>query len=173
MLRRRALVEAIEVDGARVTGVRYSAATPRHATDIQAGRRAREDRLTRGRRGGGRRPLARARPASSPRPCGARPRSPAWRGSEASPIVSVELWLDRVVVDTCSMVGLRDCEVEWVFDKGRLFGRAGAPQHLAFIVSAAYRSSPKPNAELLRRGRRPRCAATSRRWPERRSRAPW
>ena len=46
------------------------------------------------------------------------------------------------------MAGLRDCEVEWVFDKGRLYGRAGAPQHLAFIISAAYRSAPRPNAEL-------------------------
>jgi zeta-carotene desaturase len=65
-----------------------------------------------------------------------------------SPIVSVDLWLDRVVVDRL-MLGLRDSEMEWVFDKGRLHGRAGAPQHLAFIVSAAYRSAPKTNAELV------------------------
>jgi uncharacterized protein with NAD-binding domain and iron-sulfur cluster len=65
-----------------------------------------------------------------------------------SPIVSVDLWLDRVVVDRL-MLGLRDCEMEWVFDKGRLHGRAGAPQHLSFIVSAAYRSAPKANAELV------------------------
>jgi hypothetical protein len=64
-----------------------------------------------------------------------------------SPIVSIELWLDRVVVDRV-MVGLRETEVEWVFDKGRLYGRAGAPQHLAFIVSAAVRAAPRPNAEL-------------------------
>jgi zeta-carotene desaturase len=65
-----------------------------------------------------------------------------------APIVSVEIWLDRVVVDR-AMLGLRDSELEWVFDKGRIFGRAGAPQHLAFIVSAAYRSAPKTNAELV------------------------
>jgi zeta-carotene desaturase len=65
-----------------------------------------------------------------------------------SPIVSVDLWLDRVVVDRV-MLGLRDAEMEWVFDKGRLHGREGAPQHLAFIVSAAYRSAPKTNAELV------------------------
>jgi uncharacterized protein with NAD-binding domain and iron-sulfur cluster len=58
------------------------------------------------------------------------------------------MWLDRVVVDR-AMVGLRDSEVEWVFDKGRLHGRDGPPQHLAFIVSAAYRSAPRPNAELV------------------------
>jgi len=67
---------------------------------------------------------------------------------EGSPIVSVEIWLDRVVVDRV-MLGLRGCEVEWLFDKGRLYGREGAPQHLAFIVSAAYRSALKTNAELV------------------------
>ena len=65
-----------------------------------------------------------------------------------SPIVSVDLWLDRVVVER-AMLGLRDTEMEWVFDKGRLSGRQGAPQHLAFIVSAAYRTAPKTNAELV------------------------
>ena len=65
-----------------------------------------------------------------------------------SPIVSVDLWLDRVIVKH-SMLGLRDAEMEWVFDKGRLHGRDGAPQHLAFIVSAAYRSAPKTSAELV------------------------
>jgi zeta-carotene desaturase len=65
-----------------------------------------------------------------------------------APIVSVDLWVDRVVVDRL-MLGLRDSEVEWVFDKGRLCGREGAPQHLSFIVSAAYRSAPKANAEMV------------------------
>jgi len=66
----------------------------------------------------------------------------------SSPIVSVEMWLDRVVVER-PMVGLRGCEVEWVFDKGRLHGRSGPPQHLAFIVSAAYRTAPLRNAEII------------------------
>ena len=46
------------------------------------------------------------------------------------------------------MVGLRGEEMDWVFDKGRLFGREEAPQHLSFIVSAAQRSAPRRNAEL-------------------------
>jgi uncharacterized protein with NAD-binding domain and iron-sulfur cluster len=58
------------------------------------------------------------------------------------------MWLDRAVVDR-PMLGLRGCEMEWVFDKGRLHGREGTPQHLAFIVSAAYRSTGKTNAELV------------------------
>jgi squalene-associated FAD-dependent desaturase len=65
-----------------------------------------------------------------------------------SPIVSVEMWLDRVVVDR-PMAGLRDSEMEWVFDKGSIYGRQGAPQHLAFIVSAARRSAERSNQELL------------------------
>ena len=90
----------------------------------------------------------------------------------SSPIVSVEMWLDRVVVER-PMVGLREGEVEWVFDKGRLYGRAGAPQHLAFIVSAAYRSAPRPNAELVAAAE----AALRRYFPAMaeatRARAPW
>ena len=81
----------------------------------------------------------------------------------SSPIVSVEMWLDRVVVDR-PMLGLRDSEMEWVFDKGRLYGREGAPQHLAFIVSAAYRSASKTQRRARRRGRGRARAATSRRW---------
>jgi squalene-associated FAD-dependent desaturase len=67
---------------------------------------------------------------------------------EKSPIVSVELWTDRVVVER-TMVGLRDSQLEWVFDKGRLHGRSGPPQHLSFIVSAAYRSAERPKRELV------------------------
>jgi squalene-associated FAD-dependent desaturase len=78
----------------------------------------------------------------------ARPAFEALERFAGSPIVAVDLWLDRVVVDRL-MLGLRDAEMEWVFDKGRLHGREGAPQHLAFIVSAAYRSAPKTNAELV------------------------
>lgn len=66
---------------------------------------------------------------------------------QSSPIVSVELWLDRIVLDR-TLLGLRDSEVEWVFDKGRLHGRPGPPQQLAFIISAARRSLPRRNAEL-------------------------
>jgi squalene-associated FAD-dependent desaturase len=76
---------------------------------------------------------------------------PPWSGLPrlgSSPIVSVEMWLDRMVVDK-EMVGLRDSELEWVFDKGWIFGRKGAPQHLSFIVSAAHRSLERSNGELV------------------------
>jgi hydroxysqualene dehydroxylase len=144
-LHRRALVRAIGIDGPQASGVSFTQRAEEKA-DIQAGRRAREERLE-----------ADAVVAAVPwhvlpglLPEGVRSKPPfaGLADIRSSPIVSVELWLDRVVVGPV-LVGLRDSEVEWVFDKGRLYGRSGAPQHLSFIVSAAYRSSPKPNAELL------------------------
>jgi squalene-associated FAD-dependent desaturase len=145
VIRRRALAKAVDVDDGRATGVRY---TQRALTreQIRRGLKASEERLP-----------ADAVVAAVPwhvvpglLPEARRQEAPfaGLARLGRSPIVSIELWLDRTVVDR-PMVGLRDSEVEWVFDKGRLYGRAGPPQHLAFIVSAAYRSTPKPNAELV------------------------
>ena len=145
VLRRRALVESVVLEGGRARGVRY-----RQRAETKDARKAGE------------------KPDPSPADADAVVLACPWSEvagllSEdvraqppfaelhrlgASPIVSVELWLDRVVVDRV-MVGLRDSEMEWVFDKGRLFGRAGAPQHLSFIVSAARRDLSRPNAELV------------------------
>ncbi|MET0551876.1 MAG: hydroxysqualene dehydroxylase HpnE [Vicinamibacteria bacterium] len=145
VLRRRALVESVVVEGGRARGVRY-----------------RQRAETKDERKSGVR--AEASPADAdavvlacpwnevagllPEDVRAQPPFAGLHRLGASPIVSVELWLDRVVVDRV-MVGLRDSEMEWVFDKGRLFGRAGAPQHLSFIVSAARRDLSRPNAELV------------------------
>jgi squalene-associated FAD-dependent desaturase len=144
VIRRRALVDSIELDGDRVRAVRY---TQRAETrdEIQRGARSRSERVEAD-------AVVAAVPWSAlaslvPEALRAeRPFADAAR-LRGSPIVSIELWLDRVVVDR-PMAGLRDTEVEWVFDKGRLYGREGAPQHLAFIVSAAERAVPRPNAEL-------------------------
>jgi squalene-associated FAD-dependent desaturase len=145
VVRRGTRVEAVELEGSRVRSVRY-AQRAQQRQDVQDGRE----------------PVSVHEPAEAV-VCavpahGVLPLLPEdWRGRPPfaglerlgrSPIVSVEMWLDRVVMDRL-MLGLRDCEVEWVFDKGRLFGREGAPQHLAFIVSAAYRSAPKKNGELV------------------------
>jgi phytoene dehydrogenase-like protein len=145
VVRRGARAEAIEIEEGRARGVRY------------AQRALAREEIATGR--GPERRRERADAVVSAVPAGGLPAllPEEWRAREPfadlgrlgrSPIVSVEMWLDRVVVDR-AMVGLRGCEVEWVFDKGRLYGRAGAPQHLAFIVSAAYRSAPKTNAELV------------------------
>lgn len=66
----------------------------------------------------------------------------------SAPIVSVELWLDRIVVER-PMVGLRSEEIEWVFDKGRMLGRGGPPQHLSLVVSAAHAALRQTNGELV------------------------
>jgi len=143
-VRRRALAESIEVEGERVVGVR-GVQRPESKAAIQGGKPATPERWS-----------ADAVIAAVPWSAIGALLPESWRARTpfvdlpklgGSPIVSVELWLDRIVVDRV-MVGLRDTEVEWAFDKGRLYGRAGAPQHLAFIISAAHRSTARPNAEL-------------------------
>jgi squalene-associated FAD-dependent desaturase len=142
---RRALVESIEIEDGRVRAVRYTQRAESR-DEIRRGARAQAGRVEA-------EAVVAAVPWSAlsalvPEPLRAeRPFADAAR-LRGSPIVSIELWLDRVVVDR-PMAGLRDTEVEWVFDKGRLYGREGPPQHLAFIVSAAHRAVPRPNAELV------------------------
>ncbi len=145
VLRRRALVEGIDVVDGRARSVRYAQRAETRG-EIRAGKP--EAMVT-----------ASADAVVAAVPWNVLPGllPEAWRAQEpfasaaslrGSPIVSIEMWLDRVVVDH-PMVGLREGDVQWVFDKGLLFGRPGAPQHLAFIVSAAYRAAPLPNAELV------------------------
>jgi zeta-carotene desaturase len=145
LLRRGARADGLVVADGRVAGVHYLQRSDKRE-EIAAGR-APELRLE----GADAVVSAVAPPALLPLvPEDARQAAPFNRLDRfsGSPIVSVDLWLDRVVVDRV-MLGLRDSEMEWVFDKGRLHGREGAPQHLAFIVSAAYRSASKTNAELV------------------------
>ena len=143
-IRRRALAEAIEIDEGRAKGVRFLQRAETR-DDIRKGRRA-EPALAEADVVVAAVPWH-ALPGLLPAPWPTQPPFAGLRALGASPIVSIELWLDRVAVDR-AMVGLRDSEVEWVFDKGRLFGREGEPQHLAFITSAAVRTSVRPNAEL-------------------------
>jgi squalene-associated FAD-dependent desaturase len=143
-VRRGARVSAVEMEGGRACGVTLQQ-RPREKDAIRAGAAAMPDRVA-----ADAVVLAvpwTAVPALLPEEIRAQPPFASLAGLGGSPIVSVEMWLDRVVVPHV-MVGLRAGEMEWVFDKGRLFGREGAPQHLAFIASAAWRSLPRPNAEL-------------------------
>ncbi len=144
-LRRRALAEAVAVEGDRVSGV-HCVQRAETREEIRAGRPSAKETI-------GADAVILAVPwqaLADLLPDSLREATPfaAAARLRPSPIVSIELWLDRVVVDR-AMVGLRDAEVEWVFDKGRLYGRGGPPQHLAFIVSAAVRSAARPNAELV------------------------
>jgi squalene-associated FAD-dependent desaturase len=145
VVRRGARADELVVEDGRAVGVRYSQRAARRE-EVAAGRPA-EARVEAADAVVSAVP-ARALRGLLPGDWPARPPFAALESFTGSPIVSVEMWLDRVVVDR-PMLGLRGSETEWVFDKGRLYGREGPPQHLAFIVSAAYRSAGKTNAELV------------------------
>jgi squalene-associated FAD-dependent desaturase len=145
VLCRRALAESISVEGGRARGVRYSQRAETR-DDIRRGKPAVEDFVDAD-------AVIAAVPWNAvaglvPEPLRTQPPFAGLARLGGSPIVSVEMWLDKRVVER-PMVGLRDSEMEWVFDKGAIYGRAGPPQHLAFIVSAARRSAARTNQELI------------------------
>jgi hydroxysqualene dehydroxylase len=144
VVHRRALVESVEVEKGRARAVHY-VQRAESKVDMRRGARAVSQRIEADA------VVAAvpwsALPALVPEDFRTLPPFSSAARLRGSPIVSIELWLDRVVLDR-PMAGLRETEVEWVFDKGRLYGREGVPQHLAFIVSAAGRAAPRPNAEL-------------------------
>jgi squalene-associated FAD-dependent desaturase len=65
--------------------------------------------------------------------------------TESMPIVTVNLWYDRPVMDE-AFVGLPGREMQWVFDKRLAFG--GHASHLSLISSGATRLAPLGNDEL-------------------------
>jgi protoporphyrinogen oxidase len=58
----------------------------------------------------------------------------AARGTAASPIVTVNLWFDRIVMDE-AFVGLPGRMMQWVFDKRAVFGETAS--HLSLVSSGA------------------------------------
>jgi len=58
----------------------------------------------------------------------------AAKATSASPIVTVNLWLDRPVTSS-AFVGLPGRAMQWVFDKRALFGESGS--HLSLVASGA------------------------------------
>ena len=63
-----------------------------------------------------------------------------------SPIVTVNLWLDRQVMDG-EFLGLPGRTMQWVFDKRALFGQTFS--HLSLVSSAARELVTRPNAEII------------------------
>jgi len=63
-----------------------------------------------------------------------------------SPIVTVNLWFDRIVMDE-PFVGLPGRDMQWVFDKRLVFG--GDASHLSLVSSGASPLVAKTNAELV------------------------
>jgi squalene-associated FAD-dependent desaturase len=65
---------------------------------------------------------------------------------DGSPIVTVNLWLDRRVVDDL-FVGLPGRAMQWVFDKSALFGEGTS--HVATVTSGASDIVDRTNDELV------------------------
>ena len=68
---------------------------------------------------------------------------------ESSPIISVHLWLDRLVSDG-ELLGLIDRPVHWIFDRNQL-AKVHAPtgSHLSLVISAARDLIDRPAQELV------------------------
>lgn len=71
---------------------------------------------------------------------------------KSSPIVTVNLWFDRVVMpgdpgNDLAFVGLPGRDMQWVFDKRLVFG--GNASHLSLVSSGASPLIAKTNAELV------------------------
>ncbi len=66
----------------------------------------------------------------------------------SSPIVTVNLWLDRPVLDV-PFLGLPGRALQWVFDKGRIFG--GGASHLSLVSSGADAIVRLPNRAIVAR----------------------
>jgi squalene-associated FAD-dependent desaturase len=65
---------------------------------------------------------------------------------DASPIVTVNLWLDRRVLDE-PFVGLPGRVMQWVFDKGAIFGDGAS--HIATVTSGASSILERTNDDLV------------------------
>ena len=64
----------------------------------------------------------------------------------AMPIVTVNLWYDRVVMEE-PFVGLSGRTIQWIFDKRQVFGERSS--HLSLVVSAAEGLAPLSRGELV------------------------
>lgn len=73
------------------------------------------------------------------------------KGTAASPIVTVNLWFDRQVIDQ-PFVGLPGRLMQWLFDKRMVFGDSAA--HLSLVSSGASEVLQWTNPDLIARAHR-------------------
>ena len=75
-----------------------------------------------------------------------------WAGLEklqSSPIVSLHLWLDRLVTDE-EIIGVVGSPLHWIFNRNRLTGvRDPSRSHLSLVVSAAHALVDRPPDEVV------------------------
>jgi squalene-associated FAD-dependent desaturase len=68
---------------------------------------------------------------------------------QSSPIVSLHLWLDRLVTDA-EMIGVIDSPLHWIFNRNRLTHvRDASGSHLSLVVSAADALIDRPSDEIV------------------------
>lgn len=69
---------------------------------------------------------------------------------QSSPIVTINLWFDRLVMDQ-DFVALLDSRVHWVFNKSRIYGKETATrQYLSLVISGAGSLVNLTSEELVR-----------------------
>jgi zeta-carotene desaturase len=80
------------------------------------------------------------------RPAALAPVLDAAASTDASPIVTVNLWFDRVVADQM-LIGLPGRTMQWVFDKRMVFGEQSS--HLSLVSSGAASVVGRRNQDLI------------------------
>ncbi|HMG32979.1 MAG TPA: hydroxysqualene dehydroxylase HpnE [Blastocatellia bacterium] len=65
-----------------------------------------------------------------------------------SPIVSINLWFDRPVLER-EFIGLLGTRTQWAFDKNLIFGTGSRPSHVALVLSAAREYAGWPREQLV------------------------
>jgi zeta-carotene desaturase len=63
-----------------------------------------------------------------------------------APIISINLWFDRAITDL-AFVGLRGGTVQWLFNKGKIFG--SGEHYVSLVLSGAHRHIARGKEELL------------------------
>ncbi|HVC08858.1 MAG TPA: hydroxysqualene dehydroxylase HpnE [Elusimicrobiota bacterium] len=73
-----------------------------------------------------------------------------WRRFEASPIVGINLWLDRPILGDEPFVGMIGTDIEWAFNKSLIFGDGAKPRghYVSLVISGARKHLKRPPAEL-------------------------
>ncbi|MBI4422579.1 MAG: FAD-dependent oxidoreductase [Elusimicrobia bacterium] len=71
-----------------------------------------------------------------------------WAGLGAAPIVGINLWLDRPVLEE-PLVGLLGTDLHWAFNKNLAWDWRGEGQYLALVISGAHAHVAKAPAELF------------------------
>jgi zeta-carotene desaturase len=68
---------------------------------------------------------------------------------ESSPIFSISLWFDRKITDH-PFLGLLDTQVQWLFNKNRIFASGASEGYVTLVISGAHEHLGKSDGEVLK-----------------------